>query len=294
MALTLTEAAKLANDVVLQGVIETVAKESDVLNYLPFIDVLGNGLTYNRENGSPMAGWYDVGDTWVEQTPTFTQATAALKIVGGDADVDNYIRMTRGNVQDIEAAVLQLKARAVKDEFEDKFINGDSSTNAKQFDGLAKLVMAGQTVSAGDNGATLTLAMVDQLIDTVRPGKPDLLLMSKRSRRKIKQLRATQGNYLETAEQFGRMVTFYDGIPIAVTDWQSDTETKGGSGAVCSSIWAVRFGEGFCAGLTNGGITLERIGILETKDATRTRIKWYCGLALFSTLALAKLEGVKD
>ena len=50
MALTLAEAAKLSNDVVLQGVIETAVKESRVLQILPFIEMVGNALTYNREN----------------------------------------------------------------------------------------------------------------------------------------------------------------------------------------------------------------------------------------------------
>ena len=39
MALTLTEGAKLSNDVILQGVIETVVKESRVLDLLPFIEI---------------------------------------------------------------------------------------------------------------------------------------------------------------------------------------------------------------------------------------------------------------
>ncbi len=39
MALSLTEAAKLSNDVVLQGVVGTVVKESRVLDVLPFIEV---------------------------------------------------------------------------------------------------------------------------------------------------------------------------------------------------------------------------------------------------------------
>ena len=72
MALTLTEAAKLSNDVVLQGVIETVVKESPVLSLLPFIDMVGNALTYNRENAMASAAFFDVGDTWSESTPTFT------------------------------------------------------------------------------------------------------------------------------------------------------------------------------------------------------------------------------
>ena len=47
MALTLAEAAKLSNDVLQAGVIETVVKESPVLQVLPFIEIVGNGLTYN-------------------------------------------------------------------------------------------------------------------------------------------------------------------------------------------------------------------------------------------------------
>ena len=84
MALTLAEAAKLSNDTLLTGAIETVIYESPVLQTLPFIEVLGNGLTYNRENAAATAAFYDVGDTWTESSPTFTQVTATLKILGGE------------------------------------------------------------------------------------------------------------------------------------------------------------------------------------------------------------------
>ncbi|MFN8639322.1 MAG: hypothetical protein U0360_07660 [Dehalococcoidia bacterium] len=40
MALTLTEGAKLSNDVLLEGVIETVISESPVLQRLPFIEIV--------------------------------------------------------------------------------------------------------------------------------------------------------------------------------------------------------------------------------------------------------------
>ena len=91
MSLTLTEGAKLSNDVLVEGVIETVVSESPVLQRLPFIEIVGNGLTYNRESAAATASFFTVGSTWTESTPTFTQITAALKILGGDADVDNYL-----------------------------------------------------------------------------------------------------------------------------------------------------------------------------------------------------------
>ena len=119
MALTLAEAAKLSNDLLLAGVIESIIKESPILQVLPFVEIVGNGLTYNRENAAPTAAFYDVGDTWAEDAPTFTQVTTALTILGGDADVDNYLKATRSNVQDLEAAVVELKAKAVRDKFEE-------------------------------------------------------------------------------------------------------------------------------------------------------------------------------
>ena len=46
MALTLAEASKLSNDILLQGVVETIVKDSPVLRALPFVEIVGNGLTY--------------------------------------------------------------------------------------------------------------------------------------------------------------------------------------------------------------------------------------------------------
>ena len=66
MALTLVEASKLTQDMMVRGVIETIVAESMVLNYMPFADVVGNALTYNQENALPTAAFYAVGDTWTE------------------------------------------------------------------------------------------------------------------------------------------------------------------------------------------------------------------------------------
>jgi hypothetical protein len=123
MALTLAESAKLSQDMLLTGVIETVIKDSPILQALPFIEMVGNGLTYNRENTLPTAGFYAMGDTWDESTHTFTQVTASLKILGGDADVDNFIKATRSNLQDLEATVVELKAKATRDKFEETKTN---------------------------------------------------------------------------------------------------------------------------------------------------------------------------
>ncbi len=306
MALTLEEASKLSNDILLQGVVETIIKDSPILKVMPFIEIVGNNLTYNQEKTLPSIDFYDVGDTWAESTPTFEQKSASLKIMGGDADVDNFLKATRSNIQDLETAVVELKAKALRDKFEETFIYGDATTNSKQFDGLRLLIdttaTSDQVITAGSSGATLTLAMLDELIDAVKGGKPDMLLMSRRSRRKINNLVRASGSMMETdRDKWGNFVQYWDGVAIGVNDWILDTHIVSGgvetdtTGGDCSIVYAVQFGEGALCGLTAPGhLTVEPIGSLETKDASRTRIKWYCSLALFSAIKAAALIGVQD
>ncbi|KTB49178.1 Phage capsid family [Dehalogenimonas alkenigignens] len=306
MALTLTEASKMSNDLLMQGVVETMIKESPVLRRLPFIEIVGNGLTYNQEKTLPDIAFYDVGEEWTESAPEFEQKTAHLKIMGGDADVDNFLKTTRSNIQDLQAAVIQQKAKALKDRFEQVFIYGDEAESPKEFDGLRKLIDTAtpgpQLIAMGAAGAALTLEKLDELIDAVKGGKPDLLLMSRRTRRKLNALMRVSGGVIETdRDSFGNSVQYWDGVAIGVNDWILDSHIVAGSvetaavGGDCSTVYAVQFGEGALSGLSAPGfIQVENLGSLEDKDAVRTRVKWYASLALFSAVKAAALIGVKD
>lgn len=317
MALTLTEAEKLSTDILLKGIIETIIKDSPVLQELPFIQIVGNALKYVQENVLPTVAFYAPNATsWTESAPTFTEKTATLTILGGDADVDNFLKSTRSNVQDIEAAVIEQKAKALRHKFEDTFVNGNGSdaTNdygcmtyaANSFDGLYTLIRgttdiadkAPQEVAMATtypgSGGSLTLGKMDELIDAVKGGKPDLLLMSRRSRRSLQTLSRAAGSNLEAGQgKLGDWIQFYNGIPIAINDWIADNMTVG-TATDCSVIYAIQMGEAAVCGLSSPElIQVERLGSLETKDASRTRVKWYCSLALFSTVKAAMLTGVR-
>ncbi len=129
-----------------------------------------------------------------------------------------------------------------------------------------------------------------------------MLVMSRRSRRKINALARAAGNNLEVGKGLlGEFVQLYNGIPISVSDFQLDTHTVSSSvetavtGSTSSVIYAVQYGENGLCGLTSpGGLQAEPIGPMETKDAVRTRIKWYVSLALFSNVKAAALIGVQD
>jgi HK97 family phage major capsid protein len=293
MTTTKTEAAKLTQDMLLRGVIETVVKESSILAVLPFMQVVGSALTYNREQTMPEASFFDPGDVWLSAAPTWSSHTQELKIIGGDADVDNFLQQTYADPNDLEAVVLESRAKAVAHKWSDSFFNGDSGTDSKSFDGLRERVPSAQTIAVDDNGGALTLDKMDELVDLVRPGRPDALLMHKRTRRKLSSLRRESGNLLETdVDAFGRRALFYDGIPLLVDDFMPVDEELG-SGTGLSSIYAVKLGSDGVMGIENQGIQVERIGSLESSDATRWRIKWYAAMVVLSELGVARLEGIE-
>lgn len=290
MALTLAESAKLSSDMVQRGVIETIIEESPILAMMPFEAIEGNSFKYNRELSPGSAQYYAVNATWTEGTATFTQVTASLAILGGDADVDNFIQRVRSNIQDQRAVQTAMKAKAVARAFEESMIYGDTADDASEFDGLWKSITAAQTVT-GD----LTLAKLDETIDLVKGGKPDAIIMSRRTRRKLKALLQANLHYVERGESaFGRQVMAYDGIPVEINDFQGDAETATAkTGGALSSLYALqlRSPDGLY-GLQNGSLEVIDLGQLESKDAQRVRIRWYVSMAIGRENAVARMKSI--
>ena len=161
-------------------------------------------------------------------------------------------------------------------------------------------------VRASNASGALTLAYVDELLDMVRPNATHLL-SSRAFRRKMNTLAQAAGTNLEHDKGIlGMPVTRYGEVEILVSDGVFDnlddpstlvtaltTYAAGQTRAATNDItpvFALRIGEdGFC-GITsaqNGMLQVESIGTLQNKDAIRTRVKFYCGLALFNKLAAA-------
>jgi len=318
MANTLSDYSKLSLDIMLKGIIDTIIYESPLFDKLPFVEITGNSLLYNMESEPAGADWYQVGDIWKERTPNWAQRSVALTILGGDADVDNFARQTRSNVQDLEAAVIEKKAKAISYEFQKQLIEGQTyGYTGNEMTGLMRHLAYCETATAtalnGESnsqviatGATavLALTMVDELIDKIKPGKPDFLMMSRAMRRKLTQSARAGGanlTYTTDPNRAGMFIEAYNGIPILINDWIPDdmntsstkvlqlvTSAWHGTNAN-SPIFAIKLGEFNLCGIQNQGIQREALGNLETKDAQRTRIKWYCGLANLAKLDIAVL-----
>jgi len=336
MAATLAEYKYLGNDAeIRRGIAITIIKEFPWLVDMPFVQISNDASRYKMENAAARADTYEVGETWIEGTPTWEYRDAHLAILGGDADDDNFGRLAAAG-EDTLGAMVELKSKAVANWFGELCILGRTTAVAKysaekNFKGLLRLLCEcesstttdldgalfsaigsannSQVIGAASGAsATLTLDMIDVLVDLVKP-KPTHLVMNRLLRRKLASLARAAGNNLEHDKnalgmpvlRYGEQVILIDDfVPVNFPDPSTlvfapasyTPTTAVAAGNDTSPILAVRMAEdGLCGINGEGMIQVERFDKLETKDAKRVRIKAYLGMRATNKLAIAGLFG---
>lgn len=303
MALTLIEAAKLeTGDVIKQAIIELYAGSSDVLMNLPFENISGNAMKYNREASLPGVGFRGVNEGYTASTGVLNPLTEALVIAGGDLDVDKFIIDTMGaNQRSVHEA---MKIRALSLAWTMKFIKGDNQSDPREFDGLQTRITGAQKIAAGStaNGTPLSLDKLDEAIDQTL--NPTHLLMSKAMARKLTTAARTpsvSGYVTYTKDAFGRRVMMYNDLPIITVDLDHTgasildfTEAATSGTATATSIYVLSLAEGGVQGLQNGGISVRDMGELQTAPVFRTRVEWYNGFAVFNGRAATRLYSISN
>lgn len=298
-SVTLAESAKLTQDMLLAGVIETVVSVNPLFEFMPFMEIEGNALAYNRENALGDVQFLGVGGTiTAKAAATFTKVTSSLTTIIGDAEVNGLIQATRSDYTDQKATQVASKAKSLGRQYQTTMITGDGTSDS--FSGLITLIPAGQKITAV---GAYDLADLDELIDKIKDkdGQVDWMMMSARSiRTYFALLRASGGASISEVITLpsGRQVPTYRGIPIFKNDY---IPTNGGGGANETTIFAGTFDDGSgkhgISGLTAmgaAGIRVTEVGESETKDETITRVKMYAGFAVFSELGVGALTGVTN
>jgi hypothetical protein len=303
MALTILEAAKLQGDIVREAVVEMFARESEILAALPFENIQGNALRYNREGQLPGIAFRGINEPYAESVGVLNPIVEALAIAGGDLDVDKFIVRTMGENQ--RSTHEQLKVKALAQSWANTFIKGDSTSDPRVFDGLQMRVTGTQLLAAGatPNGDALSLAKLDEAIDLV--DNPTHLIMAKSLRRRLAVAARTPtvaGYVTYTPDDLGRRVMRYNDLPILVAyganggnEILTFTEACPGGGTLTgSSIYVVSFGDGRLTGIQNGDMMVTDLGELPTAPVYRTRVEWYAGIALQHGRAVSRLWGVSN
>jgi hypothetical protein len=281
-------------------------------------------VKYNVELTMPTVSWLQPKDQITENTGTVAQRTTNMFTLIGDADTDKSM-IDMNPLQNPESIDIEAKAKAMAHTFETCFIRGQTSTlsSVKEFKGLIRMlaemeeatgaatdldgVNNSQVIAVEADSGPLTLAKMDELIDAIKPGKPDMLLMSRRTRRKINALARASGSGLTVVElkEFGLFVPAYDLIPIFVSDFIPDNLPDGAASIVTISTWnpdaaratnldnsilfALKVSEEDVTGLQAGAMTHERETFVEDYNAIRNRFSWNVSAMCKKKYSLAAL-----
>lgn len=290
MALTLAEAKKHSTNPQELAIITELAA-GPLLQNLPFREVQGNGLFWKREESLGDVGFRAFNDGYTESYATVKQQSEALKLFGGDIKVDRAIVDLEG--PEARAYQIQSKTRAMRLCFEGLFINGDSNSNAAEFDGLANRLRSGSSQYINNNGTTLQLDKLDEAIDAVdAQGGSKYLVMSKSLRRHLSQIARANGQIDIERTDFGYQQLSYSGIPVLELDRDHQNVAILDSTISDQSLYVVAFGNDLLTGLQNGGPQVRDLGEATDSPTLVTRVEWYCGMALINGRAAARLANI--
>lgn len=303
MALTLIEAAKIAlnrDETIKATIMELYARNSDVLMNLPFEDITGNALTFNREKVLPSVGFRGVNESWTEGSGQVEPVTESLKIAGGDLDVDTFLVKTGG--PDQRAVQEGMKVKALSLAITKEIIKGSIAVDAKSFDGLQIRCTGDQLIANATPLAGISLVKLDEAIDATE--EPTHIITNKGVRRRLTTAARTTtvGGYITyDVDAFGRRVTKYNDLPILIADKDNTntdilpfTETSGGGTASACSLYIVSFNDTGVVGLQNGEMDVRDLGEVDDAPVFRTRVEWYITLAIMRARAASRLYNFQD
>lgn len=226
MAMTLSDMKVGMTDKVAQQVVDIFLRESEVLQLLPFDNCIspngGSTLTYAylQKKLPSTASFRALGSEYTATEATLERKTADLKIFGGKFSMDRVLKQAEGRYNNM-AFQMQEKIQAAVSLFHYTLLNGNSTTNTNEFDGLDKM-LAGTSSEFGAS-ASIDLSTItnlktnaDQFYEAlqvlIRETEAQALLMNSSMIAKIQTVARVLGYKTESEEAFGRKVTSIDGV----------------------------------------------------------------------------------
>lgn len=312
MAVTLAQARLNVTDDLQRGIIDEFAKNNYLLDHLTFHDCVspvggGGTLTYayTRLITQPTAAFRKVNAEYEPGEVKKQRETVDLKVFGGAFEIDRVIKDMGGIVDEVQLQASQ-KVKAAQALFNDTVINGDSSANADEFDGL-NVMLTGTNTEATTSIDLSTSALVtanymafldefDEFLATLN-GRPDALLMNTKMAAKLRAIARRAGMYQVTKDTWGNQVESYGAIPFIDLGAKAGTNddviaTKAGA----TDIYAVRFGMDGFHGISLAGQAPIKMWMpdFSTSGAVKKgEVEMVAAVALKDTRSAGVLRGIK-
>lgn len=230
MALTLAEVSVGLADKVAQGVVDEFRRSSRFMDMLTFDDSVSPGTGgstmvygYQQLSTPSSAAGRAINEEYTADEAKREKKTAYLKIFGGAAAIDRVLNKTSPTEV---AFQLKQKILATRNHFQFTCINGSSTGNSKDFDGLSTLLSGKSTEYNTGAGATVldlstsanldsnyktAVDMLNEFIGGIN-GEPTLFLGNSKLISKLKSIAFRAGYNTRSEDAFGRTSQGYDNI----------------------------------------------------------------------------------
>ncbi len=317
MPITLADAQNLSQNKLTKDVIDEFRK-SPLLDMLPFDNTVkpqgGKSLAYafNRITTQPTAGTRAINGEYVAQETKTTPQVSYLKIMGGAYEIDRVIAEDETQVVNHIAFQSNQKAKATVAEFNDLFINGNSSDNATEFDGIEKAV-SGTTTEIDAGGLDMTTA------DNIKANAYKFLFLLRQLK---KNMDGEPTHYLMNADMYAVFQTVADYVPNVryTKDEMGNDVLKYGAGVIVemgdkpgtsnpiiattapsstafgtSDIYAVRIGLDGVHGVSPEGSSLVKTYLPDLKApgaVKKGEVEMVAAIAVKATRAVGKIKGI--
>ena len=329
MAMTLAEMKVGMSDKLQESVVDTFIRQSEVLELLPFDNSLspggGSTLTYGYiQKKLPSAtSFRAINEEYTASQATVEKKSVDLKIFGGSFELDRVIKQAEGMYNNM-ALQLEEKVISAVGTFHNAMINGDSSSDAEQFDGLDKFLV-GQSTEFG-TGAVIDLSTMakvkenadvfyEELLKLINRTGAHALFVNEGMKTKIQTVARVLGYKTESKEDFGRTVTTIGEGNVRLIDLKNVVTESGGNAVETSiigtktrtvatvsttgltDIYAVKFGvlDGFHGVTLTGsnGVTSYLPDFNQPGAVKKGEVEMVACVALKNTKAAGVLRNVK-
>lgn len=231
MAVTLAQAKLNVQTDLDSMVIDEFRKSSFLMDNIPFHDCVsptGGGSTltygYTRLVTQPTAAFRQINEEYTPAEVQKQRYNVDLKVFGGSFEVDRIIAGMGGIANEVTLQ-MQQKIKAASALFSDTVINGNSTTDAKTFDGLDVALTGSSTEYNKSTAIDLsTAAKVDenykQFVDMMDEflmmldGEPSFIAGNTKLIAKIRAIARRVGQYQTTKNELGQEISIYGNIPL--------------------------------------------------------------------------------
>lgn len=296
------------------GLLRTFAEKSMLLSAMPVSPIPGLVYSWKREGVLPGAAFRAPNSGYTESSGTTTELFESVKFCGGDLDVENAYIV--GGGADVRTKHEMMKATAIAQKLGYALVKGSVTTegsgtaDANGINGIqARYGMgfggsavnttgstSGQLVTNNGASNALSIAKLDETI--MKVDGCNALLMSKKCAINITTLLRNSASITTSRDEFGRIVTAYNGIPILYADINGDQAALAfdeGASSNTTSVYAFNLSEDGCHLIeAGGGMQVTDLGQIPEKPSWRTRMEWYLGLVDEHPRCVARLHTIAD